>query len=147
MSGMTSAAVALPPRNPYRSARITRTPACAAPSAAPRPAGPPPTTSPSVSPASTAWRGGSSTLGAPSGSFSVGIRESLPRQHLEEDAMRFSCALLQRRQRLRDLRAHRAAPVPGLVQIGDKPAGVHQVERWRRQAERLQEAAHLAGVG
>ena len=61
--------------------------------------------------------------------------------------MRLFRALLQRGQRLGDLRTHRAAPVPGLVEIGDQPSGVHQVERRRGQPERLEEAAHLAGVG
>src|SRR5512134_1103630 len=126
MSGMTSAAVALPPRNPYRSARITRTPACAAPSAAPRPAGPPPTTSTSVSPASTAWRGGSSTVGASSGRFRVGIA-LLSGQRLEQQAMRLARTLLQLRQLLGDARGYRAAAVPGIVQISDEAPGIHQL--------------------
>src|SRR5689334_7477646 len=72
MSGITSAAVALPPKNPYRSARITRAPVSAAPIAAPRPAGPPPTTSTSASPPSVACRCGSATRAASSGRFSAG---------------------------------------------------------------------------
>ena len=61
--------------------------------------------------------------------------------------MRLARALLQRGQRLADARAHRAAPVPGFVEVGDQAPGVDQVDRRRDQVERLEEAAHLAGVG
>src|SRR5439155_8179017 len=99
MSGMTSAAVAFPPKNPYRSASTTRAPACAAPSAAPSPAGPPPTTSTSVSAASSARRGGRSIRLGSSGRFNDGKRFAFV-QELERDLHRLARALLQRGHRL-----------------------------------------------
>src|SRR5688572_30465639 len=101
---------------------MTRAPACTAPSAAPSPAGPPPITSTSVSPASRASRGGSSMRGASSGRFNVGIARFFAGEQLERDAVRLAGALLQRRQLLRDVRAHRAPAVPGFVEIGDQAA-------------------------
>src|SRR6185436_16482403 len=113
---------------------MTRAPASAAPTAAPRPAGPPPTTSTSVSPASVARRGGRSTAAPLSGRFREGTLLLLSSDQLEEQAVRFLRALLQRRQRLGDLGAHRAPAVPRFVQVGDQPSGVDEVERRRRQA-------------
>src|SRR5918992_3807462 len=120
---------------------MTRAPACTAPNAAPSPAGPPPTTGTSVSPASSASRGGNSIRGASSGRFNVGIARFFAGEQLERDAMRLARALLQRRQRLGDVRAHGAPAVPRFVEIGDEPAGVHQIERRRGQAERFEKAA------
>src|SRR5438552_3391488 len=122
---------------------MTRAPACAAPSAAPRPAGPPPTTSTSVSAASVARRGGSSIVGAGSGRFREGTLLFLAGEKLDDDLVRLAGALLQRRQRLGDLLAHRAPAVPRLVEVGDQAPRVDQVERRCGQLQRLEEAAHL----
>src|SRR4051794_30545174 len=74
---ITSAAVALPPRNPYRSTRTTSAPASAAASAAPMPAGPPPTTSTSASAACNAERGGNINRSPASGRVNGGTLDSL----------------------------------------------------------------------
>src|SRR3954468_7234596 len=100
MSGITRAAVAFPPRNPYLSASTTRTPPAAVRSAAPRPAGPPPTTSTSVSAANMALRDGSSIRGASSGRFREGIDLLRALQDFERDLDRLARAFLQRRHRL-----------------------------------------------
>src|SRR3954470_15294945 len=75
--GITSAAVALPPRNPYRSTRTTSAPASAAASAAPMPAGPPPTTRTSASAACNAERGGNVNRPPASGRVNGGTLDSL----------------------------------------------------------------------
>src|SRR5512138_3217351 len=103
---------------------MTRAPDCAAPTAAPRPAGPPPTTSTSVSPASVARRGGRSIAAPLSGRFSEGTLGFLSGEKLERELVGLPRALLQRGQRLADARAHRAAAVPGLVEVRDQPAGI-----------------------
>src|SRR5262245_34763188 len=124
---------------------MTRAPAWTAPSAAPMPAGPPPTTSTSASPASSAWRRGSSMHAASSGRLNVGML-LLAGEKRERQPVRLARALLQRGEFLRDMGAHRAAAVPALVEIRDYAPGVDQVERRRRQVERFQKAAHLARV-
>src|SRR6185295_10065170 len=123
---------------------MTRAPAWAAPTAAPRPAGPPPTTSTSVSPASVARRGGRSTAAPLSGRFSEGTLLFLSGEQFEHQAMSLLRALLQGRQRFADPGPHRAAPVPRLVEVGDQAAGVDEMQRRRGQVERLEKAAHLA---
>src|SRR5882762_10075602 len=140
MSGMTSAAVALPPRKPYRSASTTRAPACAAPSAAPSPAGPPPTTSTSVSAASNARRGGSSIRFGSSGRFREGIAALARVQQLQNDLVGLARALLQRRHRLQQRRAQLAPVVPRFVEVRAQPPRVHEVQRRGRQLEILEEA-------
>ncbi len=75
--GITSAAVALPPRKACRSTRITSAPASAAPRAAPRPAGPPPTTSTSHSAATVAVRGASVMVAGSRGRLSGGTAQPL----------------------------------------------------------------------
>src|SRR3954447_19807322 len=77
IQGITRAAVALPPRNPYRSTRTTSAPASAAASAAPRPAGPPPTTRTSASAACNAERGGRLNSAAAAGRVNGGTPDSL----------------------------------------------------------------------
>src|SRR5689334_10760287 len=120
---MTSAAVALPPRKPYRSASTTRAPASAAPSAAPRPAGPPPTTSTSASAASCARRGGSSIIAGFSGRASGGIATAgLRRQRrglLAARGVFLLCAVARYRlrlERLQQLAKHRVRPLRALLE-------------------------------
>src|SRR6185436_2144664 len=120
---MTSAAVAFPPRNPYRSARITRTPDPAAPSAAPRPDGPPPTTRTSVSAATWARRGGRSIRVVCSGRRRAGIaalRHALPgAQRLEklaEDPVGSPGSFLQGRDFLLEILDDLLARIPGSIQ-------------------------------
>src|SRR5262245_48085318 len=125
---------------------MTRAPASDAPTAAPRPAGPPPTTSTSVSPASVARRGGRSTPAPLSGRFSEGTLLLLSGEKLDGEAVGLLRPLLQRRQRLGDARAHRAAAVPGFVEVRDQPARVDQVERRRGQLERFEKAADLPRI-
>src|SRR2546421_10107189 len=117
MSGITSAAVALPPKNPYRSASPPRAPACAAPSAAPRPAGPPPTTSTSVSAASSARRGGRSMRVGSLGRFREGIALLVGLQKLQRDLDGLARALLQHGHRFQQRRAQRAPVVERLVEV------------------------------
>src|SRR3954449_9701732 len=85
IQGITRAAVALPPRNPYRSTRTTPAPASAAASAAPRPAGPPPTTRTSASAACSAERGGRVSRVAVSGRVNGGTSGSLLLDELAGD--------------------------------------------------------------
>src|SRR4051812_47117978 len=99
---------------------MTFAPASAAPIAAPRPAGPPPTTSTSVSPASAAWRGGSAMRASFSGRFNEGTPRFFLGEKFQKDLVRFLRARLQRRNRFREHRPHRLAPVPGLVEVRDE---------------------------
>src|SRR5687767_6642942 len=115
--------------------------------AAPRPAGPPPTTRTSVSPPSSAWRGGSGSRTVWSGRFSAGKGQLFPVDELEQDAVRLLRALLQGRNVLRELRLDRAHLVPRLVDIGHKAARVDELHRRRRDLQLLQKATYLPGVG
>src|SRR5258706_12591404 len=95
MTGMARPGGHVPTMNPDRRVTRTRAPAFAAPSAAPRPAGPPPTTSTSVSPASSACRGGNSMWRGFSGRFRGGIDRLASLQELDGDLDGLPRALLQ----------------------------------------------------
>src|SRR4051812_27456517 len=162
--GITSAAVALPPRNPYRSTRTTSAPASAAASAAPMPAGPPPTTRTSASAACNAERGGNVNVSGVTGRVNGGTLDSLlldgppgdrgcrrrrrPRQDLDD--------VLQRRGRP-GLEPLDPRPYPTGVRLALVPEpvdgcqqGSHRVPvqaPGRLDAQCPREVGDLAGVG
>src|SRR5262249_2534446 len=143
MSGMTSEAVALPPRNPWRSVRITCAPALAAPRAAPSPAGPPPPTSTSHSPASVATRGGRGIVAATRGRGSGGMarsaalrrrRRGCPArpaggEEVQRDLVGPPGARLNGRQRALEARLQVAPQVPPAVDVRDELTRVDVLER------------------
>src|SRR5688572_32800056 len=140
MSGITSAAVALPPRKPYRSASTTRAPAWAAPSAAPRPAGPPPTTRTSASPATTAVRSGSTmvrrspgrgsggtglTRGGSAAGGSPGPVSGDAVEQLHQELVVAPGLLLHVVDRAGDMLAQLFAVVPRAIDHGEQGSGAH----------------------
>src|SRR4029077_17839004 len=159
MSGITSAAVALPPRNAWRSTRITFAPASAAPMAAPSPAGPPPTTSTSHSAATVAVRGARVMVVGSRGRSSGGIASAsrcasglhLPTrpvvlQDLEGDLVGAPGARLDLGHRLLEPGLQVAPQVPPAIDVGDELARVDLLERRHGDLEILEEARHLARV-
>src|SRR5512144_1682533 len=120
------------------------------------PAGPPPTTSTSVSAATSACRGSSVQNSWFAGRDRTGMRGSLRAnaplaavarrallEQVDRQPMRAPRALLERRQPLGDMRAHRLPQVPALVEVGDQPTGIDQLQRRGRDVERLEEARDL----
>src|SRR5690606_28108364 len=154
IKGMTSAAVALPPRKPYRSTRITSAPARAAPSAAPMPDGPPPTTSTSVSAARPARRAGRVSSGMVAGFWSMGMsvhflawsgrRQAVEQVH--EQGMVLARPFLQRRQSLADVFLDLGPEVPRVVDRGEQLAGADVVQGRCLHVQGLEQASHLGRI-
>src|SRR3954454_24892333 len=162
--GITRAAVALPPRNPYRSTRTTSAPASAAASAAPMPAGPPPTTRTSASAACNAERGGNVNRSPATGRVNGGTLDSLlldgpacdrgyhwrrrPRQDIEDVPQRGGRPGLEPLDPGPYPSGVRVALVPEPVDGRQQRSHGVPVEAARRlDAQCLREVGDLAGVG
>src|SRR6266545_4513297 len=160
INGITSAAVALPPRKPYRSTRTTSAPAPAAPSAAPSPAGPPPTTSTSHRAATVAVLGGSTTRRPSRGRVSGGIASARGflrgpvagsalvalGEQVHRDLVGAARSILEARQPSVETYLEHLAKVPAAVDVRDEAASVHLRERRALHLEVIEEPHHLARV-